>query len=87
MCRLLHIISGRMLDIRQAILDQIEKSGITINQVAKLVEGKIPRRTVYAYLREEEDSLSKTVSVLLEAVGLTITTTKRAKRLRKEQKK
>ncbi len=87
MCRLLHIISGRMLDIRQAILEQIEKSGMTINQVAKLVEGKIPRRTVYAYLREEEDSLSKTVSVLLEAVGLTITTTKRAKRLRKEQKK
>ena len=87
MCGLLHIISGRMLDIRQAILNQIEKSGMTINQVAKLVEGKIPRRTVYAYLREEEDSLSKTVSVLLEAVGLTITTTKRAKRLRKEQKK
>ncbi len=87
MCRLLHIISGRMLDIRQAILDQIEKSGMTINQVAKLVEGKIPRRTVYAYLRGEEDSLSKTVSILLEAVGLTITTTKRAKRLRKEQKK
>ncbi len=86
MCRLLHIISGRMLDLRQAILDQIEKSGMTINHVAKLVEGKIPRRTVYAYLRGEEDSLSKTVSVLLEAVGLTITT-KRAMRPRKEQKK
>ena len=85
MCGLLHILSGSMLDIRQAILKQIEKSGLTINQVAKLVEGKVPRRTVYAYLRGEEDSLSKTVSVLLDAVGLTITTTKRARRLRKEK--
>ena len=87
MCGLLHIISGSMLDMRQAILEQIEKSGLTINQLAKRVEGKIPRRTVYAYLRDEEDSLSKTVSILLEAVGLTITTTKRAKRSRKEQRK
>ena len=76
-----------MLDIRQAILKQIEKSGMTINQLAKRVQDKVPRRTVYAYLRGEEDSLSKTVSVLLEAVGLTITTTKRAKGSRKEQKK
>ena len=76
-----------MLDLRQAILDQIEKTGLTINQVAKRVEGKVPRRTVYAYLRGEEDSLSKTVSILLEAVGLTITTTKRAQRPRKERKK
>jgi len=68
-------------------LNQLEKSGLKINQLAKRVEGKIPRRTVYAYLRGEEDSLSKTVSILLEAVGLTITTTKRAKRPRKEQRK
>jgi len=72
-----------MLDMRQAILKQIEKSGLTINQFAKRVEDKVPRRTVYAYLCGEEDSLSKTVSILLEAVGLTITTTKRAKRARK----
>jgi len=76
-----------MLDLRQAILKQIKKNGLTINQVAKLVEGKIPRRTVYAYLRGEEDSLSSMVSILMDAVGLTITTTKRARRLRKEQKK
>ena len=77
-----------MLDIRQAILKQIDKTGLTINQFAKRVEGKVPRRTVYAYLRGEEDSLSKTVSILLEAVGLTITTTERARqRPGKEQKK
>ena len=67
-------------------MDQLEQSGLTINQLAKRVEGKIGRRTVYAYLRGEEDSLSKNVSILLEAVGLTITTTKRAKRPGKEQK-
>ena len=87
MCRLLHIISGSMLDLRQAILEQLQKSGLTINQLAKRVEGKVARRTVYAYLRGEEDSLSKTVSILLEAVGLTITTAKRATKPRKEQKK
>jgi hypothetical protein len=76
-----------MLDIRQAILDQLEKNGWSINHFAKQVEGTVPRRTVYAYLRGEEDSLSKTVSILLEAVGLTITTTKRAKRSRKGQRK
>ena len=76
-----------MLDIRQAILKQIEANGWTINHFAKHVEGKVPRRTVYAYLRGEEDSLSKTVAILLEAAGLRITTTKRAKRPRKEQKK
>lgn len=76
-----------MLDMRQTILKQIEETGLTINQLAKRVEGKVPRRTVYAYLRGEEDSLSQTVSILLEAAGLTITTTKRAKRPGKEQKK
>ena len=86
MCELLHIISGSMLDLRQAILKQLEQSGLTINQLAKQVDGKVPRRTVYAYLRDEEDSLSKTVSILLEAVGLTVTTTKRAKRPGKEKK-
>ena len=86
MCRILHII-GDMLDLRQAILEQLKLSGLTINQLAKQVEDKVPRRTVYAYLCGEEDSLSKTVSILLDAVGLTVTITKRAKRPGKEQKK
>ena len=87
MCGLLHIISGRMLDIRQVILKQLEESGLTINQLAKRVEGKIGRRTVYAYLRGEEDSLSKNVSILLDALNLTITTKGTKKRSRKEQRK
>ena len=78
-----------VIDIRNAILKKIKKDGLTINQVANLpkVKRNIPRRTVYAYLSGEKDSASKTVSILLNAVGLTITTTKRAKRPGKEQKK
>ena len=81
------ILSSSMMDIRQAILEQLDKNEWTIYQLAKKVEGKVPRRTVYAYMRGEEDSLSKTVAILLEAAGLHITTTKRAKRPGKEQKK
>jgi AcrR family transcriptional regulator len=86
MCGLLHSISFTMLDLRQAILEQPEKPGLTINQLAKRVKAQIPRSTVYAYLRDEEDSLSKTVSILLDAVGLKITTTKRAMEPRKRGK-
>ena len=81
--------SSGMIDLRNAILKKIKKEGLTINQVANLpkVKRNIPRRTVYAYLSGEKDSASKIVSILLDAVGLTITTTKRARRSGKEQKK
>jgi hypothetical protein len=67
-----------MIDIRDAILKKMKKDGLTKNQVANLPKVKryIPRRTVYAYLSGEKDSASKTVSILLDAVGLTITTTR-----------
>lgn len=76
-----------MSEIRKAILNQMEKSGMTIYQVAKLVEGKVPQRTVYAFLRSEEDSLTKTASIIMKALGLTVTTkpiVKRGKGPRKE---
>ena len=78
-----------VMDIRDAILKKIKKDKLTINQVADLpkVKGKIPRRTVYAYLSGEKDSASKTVSILLDAVGLTITTTKKANGPRRKEKK
>lgn len=62
-----------MSAIRQAILKEIQKSGMTIYKVAKMVEGKVPQRTVYAFLRGEEDSLTATASVIMNALGLTIT--------------
>ena len=62
-----------MSAIRQAILKEIQKSGLTIYKVAKMVEGKVPQRTGYAFLRGEEDSLTATASVIMNALGLTVT--------------
>ena len=78
-----------MIDLRKEILKKMKKDGLTINQMTNLpkVKGKIPRRTVYAYLSGEKDSSSKIVSRLLDAVGLTITTKRTIKRSGKEQKK
>ena len=77
-----------MSEIRDAILREIERSNLTIYQVAKLVEGRVPQRTVYAFLRREEDSLTGTASIIMNALGLTITNKsniKRSKRSRKEK--
>jgi len=75
-----------MSEIRQAILKQMEKSGMTIYQVAKLVERKVPQRTVYAFLRSEEDSVTETASIIMKALGLTITTKPIVKRGRDPRK-
>ncbi len=62
-----------MVTIRDAILKHIEESGLTIYRVAKMVEGRVPQRTVYAFLRGEEDSLTEAVSIIMDALGLTVT--------------
>ena len=76
-----------MSTIREAILKEIRKSGMTIYKVAKMVEDEVPQRTVYAFLRGEEDSLTATASVIMNALGLTVTKKfklKKGKRPRKE---
>jgi hypothetical protein len=75
-----------MSEIREAILKQMHKSGMTIYQVAKLVEGEVPQRTVYAFLTGEKDAKSKTASLILRALGLTITTKSNVKRGRRPRK-
>ena len=62
-----------MSAIRQAILKQMKKSGLTVYRVAKMVEVELPQRTVYAFLRGEEDSSTETASVIMEALKLTVT--------------
>ena len=76
-----------MSEIREAILKQMKKSGMTIYQVAKLVEDKVPQRTVYAFLTGEKDAGTRTASIIMKALGLTVTTkpiVKRGKSPRKE---
>ena len=69
-----------MSEIRKAILKQMQKSNLTIYQVAKLVEGEIPQRTVYAFLRDEQDTVTKTASIIMNALGITMTATKMKKK-------
>jgi hypothetical protein len=63
---------SRMSEIREQILKQMRKSGLTIYQVAKMVKGKVPQRTVYAFLTGEKDTGTETASIILRAVGLEI---------------
>jgi len=69
-----------MSEIRKAILKQMQKSNLTIYQVAKLVKGKVPQRTVYAFLRDEQDTVTKVASILMDALGITLETTKRKRK-------
>ncbi len=85
MCKIWHSIG--MADIRQSILDRMHELGWSINHVSVLVKDRIPRRTVYAYLSGQVDARTEVASVLMEVLGLTITSkpVKRARRPRKER--
>ena len=77
-----------MSKIRESILKQMKKRNMTIYQVSKLVKGKVPQRTVYAYLAGEKDTGSETACILMETLGLTIVeknNVKRGKCPRKEK--
>ena len=61
-----------MENIRQKTLKRMSELGLTIYQVAKLVKGTIPQRTVYNYLTGQQDTTTETASMLLAVLGLTI---------------
>jgi hypothetical protein len=61
-----------MSEIKDMILGQMLKLGVSIYQVSKLVKDKIPQRTVYAFLAGEKDAGTETASVIMKAIGLTI---------------
>lgn len=44
--------------------------GLSIYQVAKLVQNKVPQRTVYAFLVGEKDTSTETASAIMESIGL-----------------
>ena len=77
-----------MSEIREAILNQMKKHNMTIYQVSKLVKGKVPQRTVYAFLTAEKDTGTETACILMKALGLAIAgknNVKRGKCPRKEK--
>jgi len=61
-----------MTMIRDTILEQMLKLRLTIHDVSKLVKGKVPQRTVYAFLTGEKDTGTKTASIIMKALGLSM---------------
>jgi hypothetical protein len=64
---------GQIMTIRETIQKELCRKGWSHYRLAKEVEGKMPARTVYAYLSGECDLVSERVSILLQALGLRIT--------------
>ena len=61
-----------MSSIRNEILKQMSSLGLTIYQVSKMVENRIPKRTVYAFLSGEKDTVTETASIFMETLGLKV---------------
>lgn len=65
--------TGLPMTIRETIQKELLRRGWSHYRLAKELEGKMPDRTVYAYLGDECDLVSDRVSIILEALGLTVT--------------
>jgi predicted transcriptional regulator len=73
--------------IRDAILKRMRELNVTTYRLSKMVTGKVPQRTIYAFCSGESDASSEVVSAIMEALGMTIATEskgRRGKRPRKE---
>lgn len=60
------------MTIKQAIQKELIRRGWSHYRLAKEVGGKLPARTVYAYLSGERDLSSNRASIILQALGLQI---------------
>lgn len=60
------------MTIKKAIEDELKRRGWSRYRLTKELEGKMPARTVYAYLSGERDLSSERVSIILKALGLKI---------------
>lgn len=82
--QLLSAVQMRLtMTIRQTILRELERRGWSRYRLVKELDGEIPMSTIYDYLSGKTDIGSDRVSIILKALGLTITsksTIKRGKR-------
>ena len=64
--------------IKKAILIEMKRRDWSCYRLSQELEGKLPRRTVYAYLSDKEGSVNKRdisaerASIILKALGLKI---------------
>jgi hypothetical protein len=72
LCNILDSI-GLDMTIREAIQKELQRRTWTYYRLAKELEGKMPQRTIYAYLSGECDLVSDRVSIILDVLGLTVT--------------
>jgi hypothetical protein len=63
-----------MSKIRRAILSRMHELGLTTYRVSKMVEGRVPQRTVYDFLSGKTDASTEVASAIIEALGLKIST-------------
>ncbi|MHC4165591.1 MAG: hypothetical protein ACYSWQ_01385 [Planctomycetota bacterium] len=65
------------MTIRQIILKDLKRRGWSRYRLVKELDGAIPMSTIYDYLGGETDLGSDRVSIILQALGLRITSDKR----------
>lgn len=64
--------------IKKAILTEMKRRGWTCYRLSQELKGKLPQRTVYAYLSDKEGSINKRdisverASIILKVLGLKI---------------
>ena len=78
--------AGPPMTIRETIQKELKRRGWSQYRLVKELEGKMPARTVYAYLGGECDLVSERVSIIMRALGLTITSKSNVKRCRRTRK-
>ena len=54
----------------------MKEEGLTIYAVTKLLDKKVPRRTIYAFLSGDQDTTTATAYKIMKAVGLDISKAK-----------
>ena len=63
------------MDIRRAILNEMDERDLTRYRVMKLLDGRVPQTTLYGFLRGEHPVNSDALGHIMGAVGLTIAPT------------
>jgi len=72
--------------IRQTIQRELRRRNWTFYRLAKELQGKMPARTVYAYLAGDCDLVSERAAIILKALDLQIKRKpKKGKKPRKEK--
>ena len=67
------------MTIRQVIQIELQRRGWSRYRLAKEMEGKMPARTVYAYLSDECDLVSERVSIILKVLDLELVPRKKVR--------